>query len=489
MRFFGRSVLGLFLAALTVGLLALAGQLIASAIAARMADGGPATPARERVFAANVVMMKMGRIVPELTAFGEVRSTRTLEVRALRGGRVVWLADGFADGAAVSAGQLLLRLDPAEATSARDLARAAMTEAEAEQREAEGALILARDDLAAAQAQAALRDQALARQNDLAAKGLGSAAAVETAALAQSSEGQAVLSRRAALAQAEARVDRAATALSRAEIGLAEAERGLADTEVFAEFAGRLDGVVAVAGGIVGANEQLARIIDPDTLEVAFRISTAQYTRLIDAQGALIAAPVTAALDVLGTQITAQGTLSRVGAAVTEGTSGRLVYATLDAPRGFRPGDFVTVAIAEPALDGVALVPGTAVNAAGTVLALGPENRLQEVPVDVLRRQGDDVIIRADALAGREVVAERSPLLGAGIKITPVRPGAALDADPAPDLPDLVELTTERRAELIAFVEGNTRMPADAKARVLEQLAQDRVPAGVIARLEQRMGG
>ena len=58
-----------------------------------------------------------------------------------------------------------------------------------------------------------------------------------------------------------------------------------------------------------------------------------------------------------------------------------------------------------------------------------------------------------------------------------------------PDVPDMVELTEERRARLVAFVEANTRMPQEAKARVLAQLAEPSVPAQVVARIESRMGG
>lgn len=146
----------------------------------------------------------------------------------------------------------------------------------------------------------------------------------------------------------------------------------------------------------------------------------------------------------------------------------------------------MTVSIAEPALADAAILPATAVDATGQVLVLGTDDRLEVLPANVLRRQGNDVIVSAEGLAGREVVAERSPLLGAGIKIKPQRDGAAQTADRAPEL---VDLTPERRAELIALVEANARMPDDAKARMLEQLAQDRVPAEVVARLEQRMGG
>jgi hypothetical protein len=136
----------------------------------------------------------------------------------------------------------------------------------------------------------------------------------------------------------------------------------------------------------------------------------------------------------------------------------------------------------------VIALPATALDPGGSVLVLGAEDRLEEMPVELVRRQGDDVLLRADALDGREVVTERSPLLGAGIKVRPLRPEAKEQAA-APEEEALVELTPERRAELIAFVEGNARMPAEAKARVLDQLAQERVPAQVIARLEQRMGG
>ena len=53
----------------------------------------------------------------------------------------------------------------------------------------------------------------------------------------------------------------------------------------------------------------------------------------------------------------------------------------------------------------------------------------------------------------------------------------------------LVDLTPERRAALVAFVENNGFMPAEAKARVLAKLREDRVPAEVVQRIEARMGG
>lgn len=492
--------MGLFLLALTLALLAVGAVTLKSAHDASQKPATASRDARERVFSVRVRTLTPARLTPRMTAFGEIRSRRRLELRVAADGPIVELAPEFADGTRVEAGQLLVRVDPVDAQSALDLQLTGMREAEAEQREAITAEALARDDLAAARVQLDLRIAAQARQKGLADRGLGTAADRETAELAVSNARQAILSRRQALADAVARVDRAETTLERQHVALGEARRRLAETELRAGFAGVLSGVTAVAGGLVTKNEQLGELIDPAALEVAFRISTAQYARLIDADGRLTPLPVEAVLDVYGAELVAQGRLARVDAAVGAGLSGRLVFAKLDDPRGFRPGDFVTIRIDEPPLDGVVQVPAAAIGADGTVLVLGPEDRLEAVSVEVLRRQGDAAIIRVGALAGREIVIERSPLLGTGIKVRPIHAEAgarAGDAEVAEaeaagtgaTVGEMIDLTPERRAGLVAFVEQNRQMPAAAKARVLAALRETRVPAEIVRRIEARMGG
>ena len=485
MRFLRRSFVGLFLLSLTVGILAFAGQTIRGALQERWSQEDRVRPARERVFAVNVLPFEPSSIVPVMTSFGELRSLRTLELRASASGAVVELADSFVEGGQVAKGDLLLRVDPSDAQSALDVAMTDLAEAESELTEATSALDLAQDDVASAREQLGLREQALERQRNLLERGVGTDAAVETAALAEAAAKQAVLSRRQALAQAQARLNQAETGLARRQIALAEAERRLAETSVFAEFSGVLSDVAVVEGGLVQNNERLARLVDSNALEVAFRVSNAEYARLLDDAGALGGAEVEVTLDVLGIDLTTKGKVSRESAAVAEGQTGRQLFARLDQAKGFRPGDFVTVRINEPELNFVAQLPASAVDAAATVLVLGEEDRLEVTKVNVLRRQGDDVLVRARDLAGREVVAQRTPLLGAGIKVRPLRPGVTQQAE----TPAMVALTEERRAKLIAFVEGNKRMPAEAKARVLSQLAKPEVPARMIERIEARMGG
>lgn len=487
MRFLRQSLTGLFLMFLTLALLVMAGQTIRDAVQDRMSREARMPQARERIFSVNVVEARLETVIPVLTTFGQVQSRRMLDIRAAVGGSVLELAPEFVEGGSVTEGQVLLRLDPADAESALARAENDLTDAIAEVRDAAQAIALAREEVAAAEEQAALQERAAARQRDIAARGIGSEAAVEVAELSASSARQSILARRQALAQAEARLAQSTTAQTRAEIALAEAERRLDDTVIRARFSGMLSGVSVVEGGLVSSNEQLGQLIDPDRLEVAFRVSTGQHVRLLDEAGRLRDLPLRVRLDVFGVDMERTGQLSRASAAVAEGQSGRLLYATISDPSGLKPGDFVTVEVEEPPLEQVVRLPGSAMDSSDTVLVLGENDRLEVLPVTLVRRQGNDILVRGEAIEGREVVVERSPLLGAGIRVSPLR--GARDDDQVEALPDLLELTSERRARLITFVEGNDMMPAEVRTRLLTQLQAERVPADVVQRLEQRIGG
>jgi multidrug efflux pump subunit AcrA (membrane-fusion protein) len=343
---------------------------------------------------------------------------------------------------------------------------------------------LALAELAATEDQAELRMRAYERQRDLAERGVGTATLTESAELAAAAARQSVVSRRQAVAVAEARLDQTKTLLVRSKIALGDANRYLSDTVLTAPFDGTLSATNVVVGRLVSANERLAELIDPEDLEVSFRLSTAQYARLLDADGKLIRADVTATLDVAGVDLEAKGRISRASAAAGEGATGRLIFAALGAAKGFKPGDFVTVGVQEPLLKGVVRLPAGAVDARSEVLVLDDENRLEAVRVTVLRRQGDEVLVHGPVL-GRQIVEARSPLLGAGIAVKPLTRDSAASVSG----PEMLELTEERRARLVAFVEANSRMPEEAKARVLGRLAEPKVPAKMVARIESRMGG
>lgn len=486
MRFLRHSLTGLFLAAVTAALMLYAAQMVIGAVQTRLNAEARKPPVRERVFAVNLVAADLQEIAPELIAFGRIESRRSLELRSATGGRVTQLSERFEEGGIVRAGEVLVQVDPSDAQAALDQAEADMLDARAEERDAGRDLILANDELEATQDQAQLQARAHQRQLDLLERGVGTTAAVEAAELTAVQARQSVISRRQSVSQAEARVDLAATRVARSQIALDTARRDLVDTTIRAGFDGSLQEVTLVEGRLVSANEKLAELVDPDQLEAVFRVSTLQYARLLDAEGALLPAAVEVTLDAAGAGLIATGQLSRASGAVGDGQTGRLLYASLDLAPGFKPGDFVTVKVREPGLQQVAQVPASALGSDGMVLVLGAEDRLEALPVTLMRRQGDDVLIRGEGLEGRLVVTGRTPLLGAGIRVRPLRQGADLEAAQSPEM---IELSPERRAALVSAVEANTRMPDAVKERLLGQLAEAQVPAKLINRIEARMGG
>lgn len=485
MRFLRQGFMGLFLLAVTVALLASAVQIFTSALAERANQEARTPQQRERVFTVNVQLAEPAEVTPMLQAFGEIQSQRSLDIRAQSGGTIVTLSEAFRDGGRVSKGQLLAQLDTADAEDELARVESDLRSAQSDVVEAERGLELAREEWAAASEQLELRDRALARQRDLESRGVGTAAAIETAELNLANARQSELARRQAVAQAEAQVSRTKTTVERTEIAQVEAARNLAERKIVAEFDGTLAEVTVVEGGVVSANERLARLIDPNALEVSFRVSTSQYARLLDEDRTLRDAPVTVQLDVSGFQLQANGRVSRDSAAVGEGLTGRLIFANLQEARGLKPGDFVSVAVQEEPLRNIVTLPSSSLDAQGRVFVVGEGERLEAVPVRLMRRQGDQILVSGRAIAGRSVVTQLTPLLGAGIRVKPVG-----DSVPeAPPEPEMVELTDERRAKLLAFVEGNNRMPQDRKQMILDQLAKPMVPTQVVNRLEQRMGG
>lgn len=483
MRFLRQSMIGFFLASLTLGLLVYAGYILVNAVKAQQAEANrPAPPTRERVFVVDLVTATESTEIPVLTTFGEIQARRTLELRSAVAGRITALSQDFQDGAEVTAGDVLVQIDSSELETEVARLSADLADAEAEVREAARGLELAQEDAASARRQADLRQQALQRQLDLASRGVGTAASVEDAELAAAAAEAGVITRRLALIQAEARIDRAATQLDRVRLALADAERDLLDTEIRAPFDGILGTTNLVEGGLVTVNERLSDLTDPHDLEVAFRLSTVQYARLLDTVGRLMEAPVSVSLSSGSSELAAEGTVSRVSARVEDGQTGRVIFARLHGARGFRPGDFVTVRVIEPELKGVVRLPATAFDADGHVLVLGGDERLEQVDVILVRRQGDDVLVQGAGLSGREVVRRLTPLLGPGIA---VRGTQSANEDAAAI--GLLELSDTRRARLIAFVESDPQMSLADKERMLAQLAEREVPKHVVDRLERRM--
>jgi len=127
-------------------------------------------------------------------------------------------------------------------------------------------------------------------------------------------------------------------------------------------------------------------------------------------------------------------------------------------------------------------IPASAASTDGTVLLVNAENRLEDASVEILRKSGNDLIVRAPALEGRQLVMARAPQLGEGIRVTPRSPGG-----PAIEAQKMVKLDPERRAKILAALNANTRIPESVRDRLIKQFEKDEVPEAVVERVESRM--
>ncbi|MGB0959218.1 MAG: efflux RND transporter periplasmic adaptor subunit [Halocynthiibacter sp.] len=422
MRILKRSLIGLYLFGLVIALLLMAAGVMLNALRAGDDADENKRPQRERVIATKVLKMVPTSVTPEFVAFGELRSERVLELRTSASGRILYMADAFKDGGVVSEGTPLLRIDKADAQSALTRAEADLNDVQSDEAEALLAYDIISQELTAAKAQFTLRQKALDRQVDLQSRGSSTRAAVETSELALSSAKQAMLAKESALSKSKVRVDQSAARLLRAELSVSDAQRRLDDTEITAPFAGAITNVMVLEGGLVSQNERIGTIFAPDMLEVSFRVSAGQFARLLDEAGQLLNLPVEVRLESGNTRLRVTGKITREDAMVADGTSGRMIFASLEAATRLRAGDFVSVHVQEPVLENVVALPSAAVFPDGTVLVMTDEERLERKTVPILRRSGNTVIVSPDGLEGRYVVAAQNARLGSGLKIKPVGP-------------------------------------------------------------------
>lgn len=112
MRFLRRSLVGIFLLAVTAALMGWAGNTVRGAVQERMAQEPRSFPQRERVFAVNVLDLTPETIVPVLTTFGELKSERTLDLRSPIGGTLLAADVTLTEGAQVREGDLIAQIDP-----------------------------------------------------------------------------------------------------------------------------------------------------------------------------------------------------------------------------------------------------------------------------------------------------------------------------------------------------------------------------------------
>ena len=491
MNFLLRSFLGLIILSITLGFLIFGSFVLIEALKKRSEKSDNRRFQKERVFAVNVETLNKQIASPKILSYGEIYSKRMLEIRPLVSGRLDYVSEKFVEGGYVKSGDILFRLNQKDYLNELEIAEIDLEDTKAQLSEAISKLDYANLEFEVSESQLNLRKNALDRQTQLAESGLITSSQLENTQLAYSSSKQQFLNKQNLVKSSKNAIDKLKIQLKRRSISIDKAKRNLDETEIKAPFDGIIASVNILPGSVINKNEKLGTLLDPNSLEVMFNLSANEFARVIDKDGKLLNLDITAYLKLSNNDIPFSGKIERINPEIMNIGSGRKLFASINLGENktLRPGDFVVLEIKEPSLKNITVLPSSAVTIDGKIFILEEDNRLKEIEVTILRRQGNEVIV-SGAPTDKEYVMQRSPQLGNGLKIKPLRKKDR-EISNSVNLSknnELVTISPEKQKKLINILDKLDRMPKSVKDRLYEQINSGKIKAKTLKRLEKNMG-
>ena len=491
MNFLLRSFLGLIILSITLGFLIFGSFVLIEALKKRSEKSDNRRFQKERVFAVNVETLNKQIAIPKILSYGEIYSKRMLEIRPLVSGRLDYVSEKFVEGGYVKSGDILFRLNQKDYLNELEIAEIDLEDTKAQLSEAISKLDYANLEFEVSESQLNLRKNALDRQTQLAESGLITSSQLENTQLAYSSSKQQFLNKQNLVKSSKNAIDKLKIQLKRRSISIDKAKRNLDETEIKAPFDGIIASVNILPGSVINKNEKLGTLLDPNSLEVMFNLSANEFARVIDKDGKLLNLDITAYLKLSNKDIPFSGKIERINPEIINIGSGRKLFASINLGENktLRPGDFVVLEIKEPLLKNITVLPSSAVTIDGKIFILEEDNRLKEIEVTILRRQGNEVIV-SGAPTDKEYVMQRSPQLGNGLKIKPLRKKDR-EISNSVNLSknnELVTISPEKQKKLINILDKLDRMPKSVKDRLYEEINSGKIKAKTLKRLEKNMG-
>lgn len=359
-----------------------------------------------------VIEVPLVELIPKAEGYGPVRPARVWTAVAQVAGRAVKVHPKLRDGEILSAGTLLVRLDPTDYDLALSQARAELAELEVQERNAQASLAIEERNLNLAR-------QDVERKRKLVEQGTASQSSVDEAERVMLSTRTAVQTLRNTLAliPAQRRV---------LEAKASRARRDLERTEIRAPFTLRVADLAIEADQYVGIGQSLFEGDDVERVEVEaqFALSTLRrlflgradlkldITRLGEQLPEAVGLDPLVRLD-LGNHVAEwQAEFVRFSDNVDPQTRTMGVVVAVDRPfdkikPGYRPplskGMFVEVVLRGKTQKPRLLIPRNAVRN-GTVYVAGADDRLRRRPVEVLFTQGAYSVIASGLAAGERVI-------------------------------------------------------------------------------------
>ena len=362
--------------------------------------------------------MQIINVQPDLRLYGEIVAGREVDLRALVPGEVVMVANSFVDGGSVTQGDMIIEIDHFEYQAKFDELSAKIKEAyarlqEIKSRKAAFGLTLKRD-----QEIVNLLRRNVKRMQALSGKGTVSDKRLDTARMELTKQQKTAEIRQSDIVAEITHIKQQEAVIKRLNVGLRRAKRDLQRVKLTAPFDGILADVQVQVGKRLGANDSVAKLIDPSRLEARFTLTDRQYGRIMS-EGSLAGRPAKITWQVGGQSYNFNGRLDRVGARIDSASGGVQVFARLDGidlKTPVRPGAFVIIIVPDRTYLTVARMPESALYNGNTVYVI-QDKRLVKRKVELVARIDNDILLRGEINMGDRVVTTKFSEIGPGQKV------------------------------------------------------------------------
>lgn len=383
-----------------------------------------AKPVEEKARAVEVAAVLYEDIRPGMTLYGSIVAGREVELRPLIAGRIIAVADDFADGGLMRTDDMIIVIDPFDAQLDVDENRARIAETTAKLSEISADLAAAGQLLELDQRQSLLARRDVERRERLQGTAASSVKALDDARLALSLREQQIIERRQMIDRLTAQADQQQAVLDRWRVSMKRARRDLAETRLVAPFDGYLVDTDAGIGKRVGLGDRIARLIDADRLEARFHLSNNEYARLLTG-GDGYRGRTARVLWRIGASVYEFGAIiDRVNGKIDAQSGGVDLYARIighGVDGVLRPGAFVEVLLDDRLYQAVVRLPASALHdddTGGSRVYVVVGDRLEERRVEILLRDGDSVLLRGSLADDERVVVTRLPEIGPGMLVS-----------------------------------------------------------------------
>lgn len=379
-----------------------------------------AVPApKEKTWSVQVAELQAGRYAPEIQVQGRVEAPDRYRAAAPGAGWVE--AVNVREGDQVQAGDILIKLDPRDFTTALTQAQAELADIKAQLVESE--IRNTQDQAALVQEKSILNltEKSLTRSKRLKKQSLSSESDLEAAQQNLMRQQLLVNQRELAVKSYQSRKQQLEARLQRTQAQLDQAQRALQRSISVAPYDGVVSQVNVAVGGRVSAGKEMLVMYSPATLEVRALIPN-QY------QGELAQA-LENTQQLKATRISdgSEYLLVRLAGEASPGGMDAFLRPVSPTEVRISPGGLVTLMLERPEQANLYPVPPSAIYN-NTRVYLLQEGRLAGVSVDIVGQstlQGESVrLVRSDAIEdGAVLVLTRLPNASTGLKAKAVSAG------------------------------------------------------------------